>query len=211
MRTLLIMLAGTLVATANGADFTNIYGRVFTNAKVTRIEPDGLSLTHAGGITKVFFSELTADIQAKYSYDPNAAAAHAREAQLAQQRFIQAQTKSSPQSVSGSDNSALRVINIVGMIDKIIKPISGLTGNFSDSFGHVFSRPVRGGKFRVVFDIRNASPQDIIATVYYGDYFKSVFIPAGKTREREEISGPEKYYEIFVEVNGSKKGYSFNW
>jgi hypothetical protein len=64
---------------------------------------------------------------------------------------------------------------------------------------------------RVRFDIVNNTDRELNLTVQYGDYFKDVFVTANETRSREMISGEEKHEEIFIELNGRRKGYRIRW
>ena len=51
-------------------------GVTYTNAKITRVEPDGITLTHSRGIAKIPFQELSDEIQKAYNYDPAKAASY---------------------------------------------------------------------------------------------------------------------------------------
>lgn len=51
-------------------------GTVFHNATVIREEPDGLTIAHLNGVTKVDFENLPVSLRAKYHYDTIAAAAY---------------------------------------------------------------------------------------------------------------------------------------
>lgn len=56
-------------------NITTAAGVVYSNAVVMRVEPDGLTLMLSTGIMKISFTNLTADTQAAYGYDPVKAAA----------------------------------------------------------------------------------------------------------------------------------------
>jgi hypothetical protein len=55
-------------------DFKTIDGKEYKNVKVSRVEPDGVVITFSGGIVKIPFTELPPEIQAKFGYNPQAAA-----------------------------------------------------------------------------------------------------------------------------------------
>ena len=79
-------------------DFKTINGKEYKNAKVSRVEPDGIVLTFSGGIVKLPFTELPADVQKKYGYDTSAARIYTAEenqkqAALAQQRQAEVQNR----------------------------------------------------------------------------------------------------------------------
>lgn len=63
---ILLLVMGTLYAD----DFTDLDGEKYTNATVKRVDPDGLVISYADGISKLKFKNLPADIQTKYGYDP---------------------------------------------------------------------------------------------------------------------------------------------
>jgi len=55
-------------------DFKTINGKEYKDAKVSRVEPDGIVLKTKSGISKVYFVELPKDVQERFHYNPNAAA-----------------------------------------------------------------------------------------------------------------------------------------
>jgi len=56
-------------------DFMLNDGTQYNGVKVTRAEPDGLVVTTADGIVKLFFTDLPKSVQEKYHYDPRKAEA----------------------------------------------------------------------------------------------------------------------------------------
>ncbi|MGD9874516.1 MAG: hypothetical protein AB7T27_09635 [Kiritimatiellia bacterium] len=69
-------------------DITTSKGKTYINARITRVEPDGISFSHAGGIAKIPFWELPEEIQKKYGYDPQKAAAYSRQSSQAQAAYL---------------------------------------------------------------------------------------------------------------------------
>jgi len=63
-----------LASFALADDFKTINGKEFKNAKVSRVEPDGIVLITTSGIVKVYFVELPKDVQERFHYDPTKAA-----------------------------------------------------------------------------------------------------------------------------------------
>lgn len=53
-------------------------GQVYRNVQVWKAEPDGLTLRHDEGLTKLEFPQLPEEWRRKYGYDPEAAAAYRR-------------------------------------------------------------------------------------------------------------------------------------
>jgi hypothetical protein len=69
-------------AAVNGIaeDITTRSGQIYQNIKITRVEPDGLSITHAAGIVKIPFTDLPDDLQEKHQYHPEKAAQYREQA-----------------------------------------------------------------------------------------------------------------------------------
>lgn len=60
-------------------DLVSSDGQVFRNVEIRRVEPDGLTFRHDGGVTKLRFPALSEELQKKYEYDPKAAAKYQRD------------------------------------------------------------------------------------------------------------------------------------
>jgi hypothetical protein len=90
-KTILPILVALSASIAVAEDFKTTNGKEYKNAKVSRVEPDGIVISFSGGIVKLPFIELPEDVQKKYGYDSSAAAAYSAEeyekqTALAQQR-----------------------------------------------------------------------------------------------------------------------------
>jgi hypothetical protein len=91
MRGALAILIVCFASLALADDFKTVDGKEYKNAKVSRVEPDGIVITFSGGIVKIPFTELSPEVQKKFSYDPQMAAAYSagqneQQAALARQR-----------------------------------------------------------------------------------------------------------------------------
>jgi hypothetical protein len=83
---IIVILAALSASLALGDDFKTVNGKEYKNATVTRVDPDGITVKFSGGLVKIPFSELSKELQDKYLYDPEkAAAARAAEAAAIQQ------------------------------------------------------------------------------------------------------------------------------
>jgi hypothetical protein len=78
MKTLTFLIF-CVVSVALADDFKTIDGKEYKNAKVSRVEPDGIVLTTSSGISKVYFTELPKEIQERFHYDAAKAAAYSSE------------------------------------------------------------------------------------------------------------------------------------
>jgi hypothetical protein len=58
---------------AGAADLTTISGKTYRQARVFRVEPDGINYAFDGGIVKILFNDLPERIRKQYSYDPKRA------------------------------------------------------------------------------------------------------------------------------------------
>jgi hypothetical protein len=70
-------------------DFKTIDGKEYKNAKVSRVEPDGLVLMTKSGISKVYFSELPKEVQERFHYDPEKVAEYTAQSVEGNKRFLQ--------------------------------------------------------------------------------------------------------------------------
>ena len=68
---LLILFASVVFAD----DFKTVNGKEYKNATVTGVEADGIMVKTKGGISKVYLAELPTDVQERFHYDPQKAAA----------------------------------------------------------------------------------------------------------------------------------------
>src|SRR5881227_3234311 len=71
---LLSFLILSFVSVAQADDFKTVTGKEYKDATVSRVEPDGIVLTNKAGISKIYFTELSKDVQQRFGYDPQRAA-----------------------------------------------------------------------------------------------------------------------------------------
>ena len=60
-------------------DFKTVNGKEYKDATITRIEPDGIVIKTKSGITKVYFAELSKEVQDRFHYDQQKASAYSSE------------------------------------------------------------------------------------------------------------------------------------
>lgn len=65
----LTIVAALSASLALADDFKTINGKEYKNAKVSRVEPDGVVLITKSGISKVYFTELPKEVQERFHYD----------------------------------------------------------------------------------------------------------------------------------------------
>jgi hypothetical protein len=75
----LIVLISSFASVAFSEDFKTVNGKEYKDATIIRVEPDGIVVKTKSGITKVYFVELPKDVQERFHYDPQKAAAHTAE------------------------------------------------------------------------------------------------------------------------------------
>jgi thioredoxin 1 len=85
-------IAAQLGSAEQTDEFKTINGKVYKNAAINRVEPDGIILVSNSGISKIYFTELPRDVQERFHYDPETAAAYSS-AQAANQEALQKQTE----------------------------------------------------------------------------------------------------------------------
>ena len=76
---LFTILLLSFAAAALSEDFKTVNGKEYKDATVTRVDPDGVALKTNSGITKVYFTELPKEVQERFHYDSEKAAAYSAE------------------------------------------------------------------------------------------------------------------------------------
>jgi hypothetical protein len=71
--TLAILAAMLSAPMAVAQNFTTVKGKVYKNATISRVKPDGIVIRFSGGIVKIPFTELPKDVQERFGYDPERA------------------------------------------------------------------------------------------------------------------------------------------
>jgi hypothetical protein len=71
-----MLLLSVFASLALADDFKTIDGKEYKDATVTRVEIDGITVKTKSGISKIYFGELPKEVQQRFHYDPQAAAAY---------------------------------------------------------------------------------------------------------------------------------------
>jgi hypothetical protein len=130
------------IRTANGA--------VYRNARVSRVEPDGVVIIHAYGVVKIPFTELSNEIQQKYHYDPKQAQEYerrhhpsaellARPASSPEQSVAIPSSPASPTASPSAIPSATVILAGRKLPNEIIRAVVTISGPFGDGTGFVCS------------------------------------------------------------------------
>ena len=93
----LITFAALFVSLALAEDFKTTNGKEYKNATVTLVEPDGITLHSKLGVSKVYFNELPKEVQERFHYDPQKAAAASAEQAVSIQQANQQVEESNKQ------------------------------------------------------------------------------------------------------------------
>jgi hypothetical protein len=54
-------------------NITSVSGDTFVNCKLLKVEPDGVTFSHAAGIRKLLFTDMSPDAQKRFGHDPDSA------------------------------------------------------------------------------------------------------------------------------------------
>jgi hypothetical protein len=81
-QTAVATLAVLSASLARADDFKTIGGKEYKNAKVSRVEPDGIVLVTKSGISKVYFVELPKQVRERFLPSPAKTVAPQRERKL---------------------------------------------------------------------------------------------------------------------------------
>jgi hypothetical protein len=69
----LLVLIVFSVSIALADDMRTTNGKLYKNATVTRVEPDGIIVKFSGGLVKIPFTELSEELRQEYHYNPQEA------------------------------------------------------------------------------------------------------------------------------------------
>ena len=81
----LILVALLCVPVCFGADITTRKGVTYKQATVSKVEADGIRISHADGAAKIAFEDLPDALQRQYNYDPAKVAAYRKQVEDARQ------------------------------------------------------------------------------------------------------------------------------
>jgi hypothetical protein len=88
-KTTIAIVATLSVSFALADDFKTNNGKEYKNAIVTHVEADGIVVRTKTGISKLYFAELPKEVQQRFNYDPQRAAAYSAEQNAAIQKNAQ--------------------------------------------------------------------------------------------------------------------------
>ena len=89
----LAIIATLSASIALADDFKTVDGKEYKDATVTHVEPDGIVVKTKSGITKLYFTELPKDVQQRFNYNPQGAAAYSAEQNAAMQKSSEQSAK----------------------------------------------------------------------------------------------------------------------
>ncbi|MGH9551131.1 MAG: hypothetical protein ACRD3W_17240 [Terriglobales bacterium] len=99
-------MAVCFAALALADDLITVNGKEYKNATISRVEPDGIVVRFSGGIVKIPFTDLSKEVQERFHYDPQkAAAAYAEQMAAAQQTNQPAEKSGSQLKEAGHQNA----------------------------------------------------------------------------------------------------------
>src|SRR5437773_7994662 len=101
---ILAFLIVSFASIALADDFKAIDGKEYKNVTVSRVEPDGIVLISKSGISKVYFTELSKEVQERFHYNAGNAAAYSAE-QTASQSAFQSQQAELRRKLTEEKNS----------------------------------------------------------------------------------------------------------
>src|SRR5215475_9700624 len=105
----LTFLVLCFASVALAEDFTTVNGKEYKDATVTRVDPDGIVVKTKSAITKVYFTELPKEVQERFHYDSQKAAAYSAEqtANYAAHQKAQDETQRQQRAADAKTNAAL--------------------------------------------------------------------------------------------------------
>jgi len=73
--TIITIFVALSVSLALADDFKTVAGKEYKNATVTQVDLDGIVVRSKSGISKIYFQELPKEVQQRFNYNPQQAAA----------------------------------------------------------------------------------------------------------------------------------------
>jgi hypothetical protein len=99
---ILTLLTVSFVQAALADDFKTLTGKEYKDVTVTRVEPDGIVLTGKAGISKVYFTELSKDVQERFGSDPQKAGNYSAQQSAEVEQVRKQQEEASRQQAEAS-------------------------------------------------------------------------------------------------------------
>lgn len=142
-------------------------GRIYRNVQVRKIEPDGLTLRHDAGLTKLAFPLLPEDWQRKYEYDPQKAVRYER-------------AKAAAREQAERDRHALRKQNAAARFEQIKnEPLRVFEVRAAKTGAH---------EYRVIFSVHNYGDRPLEITAKIAPMrIKKFVIPANGSQTGLEV------------------------
>jgi hypothetical protein len=128
-KTALSILAALSASLALAEDFKTINGKEYKGATVAHVEPDGIVLKTKSGISKVYFVELPKEVQQRFNYNPQQAAAYS--AAEAANATSQNQRQKQLDETQRQQATVAQNLAKVGQIQATVNAISGLEGRLA--------------------------------------------------------------------------------
>src|SRR5207247_5137 len=101
----ILILTVCLASVSLADDFKTFDGKEYKNAKVSRVEPDGIVITFSGGIVKLPFAELSPEVQKRYGFDPIAEEKRRAEQEALEDKQVEEQKAVAREQAEGEKNA----------------------------------------------------------------------------------------------------------
>jgi len=113
-----------------GIEIVTISGNKYENVAVTLVEPDGISISHDGGLVKIPFTDLNEELRAKYGFDAQKAAQFSAATQEALKQRVAAQQKAlatqqvQAEQLKRTKSFDVQVATVVGKNGAVVSPLT---------------------------------------------------------------------------------------
>jgi len=111
-------------------DFKTLDGKEYKAATVTHVEPDGIVVKTKSAISKVYFVELPKDVQRRFNYNPQNAAAYAA-AESANYAAAENRQQNQVDEAQRQQTSAAQNLAKVGEIQATVNAIHQLESRYA--------------------------------------------------------------------------------
>jgi hypothetical protein len=139
----LAILAALTASLVLAEDFKTINGKEYKDATVTHVEPDGIVVKTKSGITKLYFTELPKDVQQRFNYNPQGAAAYSAQQSAANEQFNKQEEEAAPQKAdeAAKQSAAIAQIQNVQVLQERLSVLQQDEANLSGKIAELKKFP----------------------------------------------------------------------
>ncbi len=180
-------------------EMTTTAGKKYSGVKINKVEPDGVSIFHSGGVAKLKFEDLSPELQKHFGYDREKAAAFAK-AEAARQAKLRAENERR-RKIATLGSSVMKAEQKKNLIAQEVE------AKKDAEYQRRFAQRMKVRLQIVRYDEEN---DGAIASYSKAKQVKENYMSGAIRRERTVIRWSQ-YSREFIFIRGLKKGTGERW